>query len=72
MYSKVIAHLLGFEEIAAWMSTTLFDNLHVGCIKQGKPHSEAGVQARCAHKCNYFCSYYAQKSSYLTEMSLLC
>lgn len=72
MYSKVVAHLLGLEKTASQMSTTLFDNLHVGWIKQGTPHSEAGVQARCAHKYNHFYSYYAQKSSHLTELSLLC
>lgn len=72
MYSKVVAHLLGLEKTAAQISTTLFDNLHVGWIKQDKLHSEAGVQARCAHKYNYFYSYCAQKSSHLTELSLLC
>lgn len=71
MYSKVVAHILGHGEIAAQMTTTLFDCLHVGWIKQGKPRSEAGVQVRCANKYNYFYGYCAQKSSHLTELPLL-
>lgn len=72
MCSKVVAHLLGLEEVAAQTSTTLSESLHVGWIKQGKPRAEAGGQVRCANKYNYFYSYCAQKSSHLTELSLLC